>query len=304
MPPENTDPVPMTPHKKSRLWMILAILAALLSIGLGVALWYALAQKQPVTPNAFDLPTQATTESLNASFGLASTTHKPGTLIDQFSFSMTAPTAWRTVDTSRDINNPASDPMIESENQMLLELTMVPEDRKGTANEILGTNILMLRDISPWAKASNSESTSGQRQKALDYIMSLGSSSEPKQMTGETNGLLDINRGLIGGPFLRAKGVTTKDGSLKGVVYLTIGTQALDYTPKAMVVMAGTLNGKQVLLTGTYDIVDALLRGPALDESSAAKAQDAFKNNQIPEDTANFYQHIVDAVGTIEIKKK
>lgn len=308
MPPENTDSAPITPHKKSRLWMVLAILAALLSVGLGIALWYALAAKQPVTlPTGVD--TQASvTEKLTATFGLASTTHKPGELIDQFSFSATAPKAWRTVDASQR-NTSASllnDPLIEKSNDMLLDLAMVAEDRTGTGNEILATNTLQIRDITNWSRKSDGESTSAQRQKALEYIAAQGSVAEPKQMPGETQGLLAINRGLIGGPFMRAKGISTADGSLKGVVYLTIGVQAISYDPVASVVMTGMLNGKQVLLSGRFDIIDKQSRdfGATPEESLVRKVQDSFKQGNIPEDTGNYYQNIADALATIEIKKK
>jgi|GEM_PF-3879987 len=306
MSPDDSNSVPLPPHHTSKLWAVLTVLALALSVGLGVALWYALAAKQPVTQTALDQPAESTTEKLTATFGLASPAHKAGELIDQFAFNFTAPKVWRTIDTSRDDNNAATDALIESENEMLLELTTVPEDSSGTGNEILGISTMRLRDVSKWLLASDDESTAAQRQKAFNYIISLGNKdAEPKQMTGDTNGMIAINRGLIGGPFLRAKSIATTDGSLKGVVYLTIGTQAVDYAPRAAVAMAGTLNGKQVLFTGYFDIVDKLMRGGTLtDDAVRAKAQESFKNNEVPEDANALYQRIVAVVGNIEIKKK
>ena len=306
MPPANTYPTASAPQQpKSTPWIVVAVIAIVLSLGLGGALWYVLTQKQPTQQTATDLPAQASTEQITAAFRIASPDHQVGTLITPNQFVLTVPKAWRTVNTSRDVAY-ANDKLVDSLNEFPLQLRMVPEDIQNVATgEVYASNVLELRDVTDWLAKSDSESTAAERQKAFDYIANQATAAEPKQMTTDNKGMVDVQGSMISGPFMRAKGVTSVDGSLKGVVYLTIGVQALSYDPAAIVVMTGTVNGKKVLLKGRFDIHDAHYKAVSdgKDDAAMAKVQATFKSGDIPQDAADMYQRVADAVATIEIKK-
>ena len=291
--------------------IVLFVLALLVAVGTLGYFWY-----QKAHPSSDDTSSDGNggtvslntapkveTEQVRTALVIPKSTDKAGDTIKLSYLTMTVPKAWRTVNGKNIINTSLDSVYAESFNDILAQLVMVPETQP--SDSLLATNGFSLYNVTSWlSKPSNGQKgtvTPAAKAAYMQNIANIGDGKPAdKTVCDKGFGVLNVN---MCGNMLDSQPVVTSDGSLRGVVFFNTTTQAVSYDPQAYVFLTGKVKDQQIFGFGAFHMLDNNSHTLAASDTNGIKAAwDSLVGGKIPSDTAQLYQHVVDAVKSIAIQ--
>jgi hypothetical protein len=288
--------------------VILFVLALLVTCGTLGYFWYRKTH-QPTPPSnttggsiSLDTSKKLETEDLQTALVIPSSTDKPGDTIKLSVLSIKTPKSWRTLNGKNVMNTPLENAYVESFNDILAQLIMVPEDTP--TDPMLAINGLNFYNITSWLKKA-SNGTTGQVTPAMKaaYVANIENLSKgqatDKNVCNKGAGVLNVT---ICGDLLKPTPIITADNSLAGVAYFGTTAQAASYDPQVFVFLTGKVKDQQILAYGTFHLLDKASHQLDVKNAEGLKAAwDSFIKGTIPSDTQQLYQHVVDAMKSVTI---
>ncbi len=298
---------------RSRVLTVIIILFVLAVVVAGATLGYFWYQKSHAPqetssktsggPISLDTAEKVETENLQAALVIPKSTDKVGDTIKVSVLSMTAPKAWRTVNGRSVLNTSLESVYAESYNDILAQLIMVPE--KNPTDPTQTTNSLSFYNITSWltkpSQGTNGTVTPAVKATYIQNIANIGNGQPAdKNVCAKGYGVLSTS---ICGNLLKATPLTTSDGSLTGVAFLNTTAQAVSYDPQAFVFLTGKVKDQQIFGYGAFHLLDDASHTLSVNDQASVKAAwESFVAGNIPSDTSQLYQHVIDAVKSIKIQ--
>ena len=252
---------------------------------------------------SLDAAPKVETEQISTALLIPKSGDKPGSTINASTLSLSTPKAWRTVNGKNVINTSLNSVYAESAGDILTQLVMVPESQP--ADPLLATNGFSLYNITSWlTKADATQQgtvTTAAKNAYVQNIANIGDGKPAdKNVCAKGYGVLNA---AICGTLLNEQSVATQDGALKGVIFFNTSVQAVSYDPTALVFLTGKVNGQQLFGYGAFHFLDHNSHTlSATDTDSIKTAWDSFAAGNIPSDTTQLYQHVIDAIKSIRIQ--
>lgn len=299
--PTNNDPNYYSPPpKKNRLLIIIIVAIVFLIIILAVALVVGASSKKE------ELKQTQQTEQIDPFQKVKISADNIFVNNKQFNFSFMAPYNWR----SQAITNIKI--VYPWENATPVVGFGFLASGLGQITDITAENQMILRDISEWLDIDQSSSNKSltPSNKKLQFALlekfstnqSLSSDEIKKVINFQTLGLETTGR-------IKPYSITSEDDSLKGVVYLTILGPDY-YDPRAIVLMSGKVNDKNLYLYGDFVIRDETYKKLSTKEAANNKnwSQDTkraitdFTAGNLAQDTIKIYDELREVIKTIKIE--
>lgn len=291
---------------------ILFVLAVLVTGGTLGYFWYRKHQEQSQSSSssstggsiALDSGQKLETETIQTSLLIPKSTDKPGNTIKLSAMTITVPKSWRTINGKNIINTPLQNVYAESTNDVLAQLIMVPE--QNPTDPLLASNSLSLYNITSWLKqpstGASAQVTPAMKSAYITNIQNMGGGAAANTAACSAKGVGVLNPAVCGN-LLKSTAVSTNDGTLKGIAYLNTTTQSVGYYPEVLVMMAGQVKDQQVFLYGDFHLLDNNTHQlSATDTAGIKSAWASYVTGNVPSDTMQLYQHVVDAVKSIGIQ--
>jgi len=297
-------------HRSNKTILIVSLLFVLaLLIGSGTLgyFWYRkLHQPAPASSSkggtiSLDTVQKVETEPLQTALAIPKSTDKPGDSIKLSVLSMTVPKAWRTLNARNLLNTPPQSVYAASSNDILAQLIMVAE--QNPPDPTLATNNFGLYNITAWLKqssvGSNGVVTPAMKSAYIANVENLASGGAgDKNACNKGAGVLNVT---VCESLLKPSLIATADGALKGIAYLTMPADS--YDPQAYVMLTGQLKDQHVFGYGAFHLLDrASHQLDAQDANGIKAARDAVLSGNVPSDTLQLYQHVIDAIKSINIQ--
>jgi hypothetical protein len=289
--------------------IILFVLAVVVAAGTLGYFWYRKAHESTGTTSgnsggtiSLDATEKIDTETIQTALVIPKSTDKPGDAIKLSVLTMTVPKVWRTVNAKNLLNTSLDSVYAASANDILTQLVMVPE--KNPADQVQTTNSLGLYNITSWlskpTQGSGGTVTPAAKAAYMQNIKDIGAGNAAnKTVCAKGYGVLNAT---LCGDLLRATSVTTKDGSLSGVIFLNTMAQSVSYDPQVLIFMTGQVKDQQLFAYGAFHLLDQNSHELNVNDTAGIKAAwDSFVKN-VPSDTLQLYQHVIDAVKSITIQ--
>jgi hypothetical protein len=292
--------------------VILFILAVVVAVGTLGYFWYqkthSSSDDSPSSGSSsssisLDTEPKVDTEKIQTALVIPKSTDKPGDTIKVSALTMTVPKVWRTANGKNVLNTSLDNIYAESYNDILAQLIMVPESQP--TDPLLATNGFSLYNITSWLSKSTSgiDGTVTPAVKAayIQNIADIGNGqAADKTVCNKGYGVLNAS---ICSTLLEATPLTSTDGTLKGVAFLNTMAQAVSYDPQVFVFLVGQVKDQQIFGYGAFHLLDNNSHTlNADDTTSVAAAWNSFKSGNVPSDTKELYQHVVDAMKSISIQ--
>jgi hypothetical protein len=243
------------------------------------------------------------TEQLSTALIIPKSTDKVGDTIKLSVLNITVPKAWRTVNGKNVINTSLESVYAESYNDVLAQLLMVPE--RQPTDPLQATNGFSLYNITSWlTKPTTTQQgtvTAAAKAAYIQNIANIGDGkAADKTVCAKGYGVLNAS---ICGNMLKAQAIATADGSLKGVIFLNTAAQSVSYDPQAFVFLTGKVKDQQIFGYGAFHLLDNNSHSLSTTDTDGIKAAwDSYVNGTVPSDTAELYQHVIDAMKSIQIQ--
>ncbi len=298
---------------RSKILTIVIALFVLAIVVTGATLgyfWYQKAHPQQDSSSSnsggsisLDTPQKVETENLQTALIIPKPTDKTGDTIKVSVLNITVPKSWRTVNGKNVMNTSLDSVYAQSYNDILAQLIMVPET--SPTDPVQSTNSLSFYNVTSWmSKASQGQGgtvTPAAKAAYLQNIADIGQGkAADKNVCAKGYGVLNV---AICSNMLKTTPITTSDGSLTGIVFLNTIAQAVSYDPQAFVFLTGKVKEQQIFGYGSFHILDNTSHTlSATDNKAIADAWDAYKSGNVPSDTLQLYQHVIDAVKSIRIQ--
>lgn len=290
--------------------IVLFVVAVLVTAGTLGYFWYRKSQSDKSTDTSspggnisLDSAEKVETEKIETALVIPKSTDKPGDTIKVTVLSLNVPKSWRTVNGKNLLNTPLEGVYASSYNDILAQLIMVPETKP--TDPIQALNSLSFYNITTWlTKPSAGQGGTVTPAAKAAYIQNLiniadGKPTDPKACE---KGYGVLNSGLCG-PLLKATPLASSDGVLKGVAFLNTTAQSVSYDPQAIVFLTGQVKDQRILAYGTFHLLDNASHSIAATDTESIKATwESFVAGTISNDTLDLYQHVIDAMKSIQVK--
>lgn len=291
-------------------WRAATGLLALLLVGALGGMYYLWSQNQAKAPAV------ATTSPSPSATPMAAT-EKLSLPIDSvasgYQLSLEVPTAWRTVDLRASAYSPSTYSDFNA-NDLAAILRFVPEhpERNTLYPTIEPMNRLDVLATSTWVTKGNDVATAAQKQAYLGY---LGSLKTVADITAKKCTPISMGGSACTDVKVKPQIIQSADGNLSGLAYLSMPTQSVSYDPRVIIEMTGTIAGKSVYVTGSFNLYDNLYttlgaNGAKKPQPATAAwtdqvvaARKAFTDGNPTADTVEMYNRVVTAVKTLSAKK-
>lgn len=287
---------------------ILAVVVAAATLGY---FWYRKttdAQQQAQTTESqggsisFDAAERVETETLQTALVLPSAANKEGDTIQLSALTITAPKTWRTVNAKTLLNTPVDSVYATDRNDILAQLVMVPE--RQPADPMQTTNSLSLYNITKWlaqpTRTATGTVTPASKAAFIENIKNIarGQATNPKACD---KGFGVLNTALCG-QLLKGTPIATSDGTLTGVAFLGATAQTISYDPQVQVYLVGQAKDQQLLMYGSFHLLDNNSRRLNAQDTDAIKAAwDSLISGNVPTDTMTLFNHVTTAIKSIII---
>lgn len=306
-----------TQHGHRKIMIVLGVLFALAVLVGGGALGYFWYKKTHSTQSsqtgtntsggsiALDTTEKVETESIQTALVLPGPNDKPGDQIKASVLSLTVPKAWRAVNAKNVLNaTEKTTPYVAAINDILAQLLFVPE--KAPTDPLQAINGFSLYNTTTWLKQTG-RSINGQavtpamKTAWLANIENIGNGKPADPNVCKNS--VDVVDVTICTKQLKPTPIVTKDGSLRGVAFLNTQAQSISYDPRVFVYLTGKVKDQQLLAYGTFHLLDNASHTLRMDDENGMKAAwDAFVAGNVPSDTMQLYQHVIDAMKSITIQ--
>jgi hypothetical protein len=252
---------------------------------------------------SLDTAEKVETENLQTALVIPKATDKPGDTIKVSILSMTVPKVWRTVNGKSVMNTSLDSVYATTYNDILAQLVMIPE--KNPTDPLQAANSLSFYNVSSWmskpTQGQGGTATPAAKAAYIQNIAAIGNGQPAdKNVCAKGYGVLSPS---MCSNMLKATPVAVSDGSLSGVVFLNTAAQAVSYDPQAFVFLTGKVKDQQLFGYGAFHLLDSASHTLSINDQASVKAAwDSFVAGDVPNDTMQLYQHVIDAVKSIKIQ--
>jgi hypothetical protein len=228
-----------------------------------------------------------------------------------YTLTLNAPKSWRSVDLRNQL--PLSSYPSYNANDLAALLRFVPDapERNSLYGLTEPVNMLDVLATGRWATENEGDpATAANKQAYLAYLGSLKTASD---ITAKKCTPITFGGSVCTDNKVKPQLIKTADGSLSGLIYMTMQTQSVSYDPVVVVDMVGTVGGKAVRAWGKFNIYDKTyetLGGQGVKADASAKdwvnrvteARKSFAENTSV-DTLGAYDRIVGVVKSMKFAK-
>ncbi|MBL8159131.1 hypothetical protein JNJ66_01610 [Candidatus Saccharibacteria bacterium] len=321
--PQDNQMPPMAPPPRKTGLKVLGVLIGFMVVAAsfagGAAFWQAThpvgQSAQPATEEKDEDEGEAKTETITVNLLSSPPDAKAGDPVATRYLSLTAPTAWRTIDNVPDLKPDAYGADFKS-SDVLARLMSIPShpDRMPQYSSLTTSNKLTLLRVEDWLKTESqlggAAVTDVQKQAYYDFIDGL------KTADGLQAASCKV---VIGGSFMtpcdrtvvQPKLIATADKSLEGVAFIGLAPDGTTYAPSVIVLMAGKINKSKVFAQGNFALLDEqydklMADGEQTDAEAdkIKKAVDAMKSGKLTAEQTSLYKEVQDMIKSIKVSDK